>query len=76
MLKVLNCIEYHFLASHVLDVPKYAYVKIPPINEAARKMKTQAQTLRIKNKIKFLLKKKQQLHLQLYQAHIHDTNIW
>jgi hypothetical protein len=34
-----------------------------PINEAARKMQTQAQMLRIKNEIKFLYKKKQQLNI-------------
>jgi hypothetical protein len=51
-------------------------MKIPLNNEAAKKTKTQAQTLRIKNLITFLYKKKQQLNTQLYQAHIHNANIW
>jgi hypothetical protein len=57
-------------------VPKYAYIKIPENNEAAKKTKTQAQTLHIKNEIKFLHKKKQQLNTKLYQTHIHNANIW
>jgi hypothetical protein len=56
--------------------PKYALIKIPTINEAAKKTKTQAQTLRIKNEIKFVYKKKQQLNVQLYQAHVSNANIW
>lgn len=38
-------------------VPKYAQIKMPINNEAARKALTQTQTIRIKNKIKFLYKK-------------------
>ena len=57
-------------------MPKYASTKLPINNEAAKKTQTQAQTLRIKNEIKFLYKKKQQLNTQLYHAHIHNANIW
>jgi hypothetical protein len=58
-------------------IPNYAFIKIPTTNEAAKKTKKkQAQTLGIKNEIKFLYKKKQQLNLQLYQAHINIANIW
>jgi hypothetical protein len=49
-------------------VPNYAYVKITT-SEAANKTQTQAQTLSIRNEIKFLYKKKQQLNTQLYHAH-------
>jgi hypothetical protein len=44
--------------------------------EAAKKTQTQAQILCIKNEIKFLYKKKQQLNTQLYHSHIHNVNIW
>jgi hypothetical protein len=37
-------------------VPKYAYMKIPLNNKAAKKTKAQTQTLCIKNEIKFLSK--------------------
>jgi hypothetical protein len=77
--KLLHCnanINFNKICLREKIVPKYAYVKIPTITEAARKTKTQAQTLCIKNEIKFLYKGKQQLHLQLYQAHIHNANIW
>jgi hypothetical protein len=52
------------------------YVKIPTNNEAARRTQTQTQTLHIKNEIKFLYKKKQQLNTQLYHAHIQNANTW
>jgi hypothetical protein len=51
-------------------------MKIPTNNEAAKGTQTQAQTLQIKNEIKFLYKKKQQLNTQLYHTHIHNANIW
>jgi hypothetical protein len=39
------------------------------------KRQTQAQTLRIKNGIKFLYKKKQ-LNTQLNHTHMHNANTW
>jgi hypothetical protein len=57
-------------------VPKYAHIKIPTNNEVAKKKQTQAQTLCIKNEIKFLYKKKQQLNTQLYHIHIHNADTW
>jgi hypothetical protein len=33
-------------------------------------------TVRIQNEIKFQYKKKQQLNLQLYEAHINNVNMW
>jgi hypothetical protein len=47
-------------------------MKIPTNSEAAKKTRTQAQTLRIKNEIKFLYKKKQQLNTQL-TTHTYTT---
>ena len=57
-------------------MPKYVNMKLPLNNEAAKKTQKQAQTLRIRNEIKFLYKKKQQLNIQLYHAHIYNANIW
>jgi hypothetical protein len=76
--KLLHCnanINFNKLCLRKKIVPKYAYVKISTNNEA-KKTKTQAQTLHIKNEIKFLYIKNQQLNLQLYQTHIHNANIW
>jgi hypothetical protein len=52
-----------------------AQIKIPTNNEAAKKTLIQAETLRIKNEIKFLYIKKQQ-NTQLYRIHIYNANIW
>jgi hypothetical protein len=43
---------------------------------AAKETQMQAQTLQIKNEIKFLYKKKQQLNKELYHTHIQNTNTW
>jgi hypothetical protein len=57
-------------------IPNYARINIPTYNNAAKKTQAQVQTLRIKNEIKFLYKKEQQLNIKLYHAHIHNANIW
>ena len=57
-------------------LPRYAHIKIPEYNEAAKKTKTQAQIIRIKNEIKFLYKKKEQLNTQLYYKHLQNANTW
>jgi hypothetical protein len=57
-------------------IPKYAHIKTPPNNEAAKKMPTEAQKLRIKNEVKFLYKKQKQLNTQLFHIHIHNASIW
>jgi hypothetical protein len=50
-------------------------MKIPLNNKAAKQTKAQAQTLCIKNET-ISIQKKQQLNIQLYQAHIHNAIIW
>jgi hypothetical protein len=57
-------------------IPNYARIKIPTHNTAAKKTQKQAQPLRIKNEIKFLYRKKQQLNTQLYHKHIQSGNNW
>jgi hypothetical protein len=51
-------------------VPRYAHIKTQTHNTAARKTQIQAQTLQIKNKIKFLYKKRQKLNKELYYTHM------
>jgi hypothetical protein len=57
-------------------IPKYARIKLPTYNTAAKKTQTQAKILRIKNEIKFLYINKQQLNKELYHSHILNANIW
>jgi hypothetical protein len=56
-------------------VPRYAQMKIRTHNIAAKKTQIQAQTLRIKNEIRFLYKKKQQLNKELYLLQIRHSVI-
>jgi hypothetical protein len=58
--------------------PKYAQIHIKTANtlEAAKHTETQTRTLRVKNEIKFLYKKKQHLNKQLYDLHIQNANEW
>jgi cobalamin biosynthesis protein CbiD len=56
-------------------VPRYAHIKTQTYNIAARKTQIQAQTLRIKNEIKCLYKKIQQINKELYYTHIQSANI-
>jgi hypothetical protein len=75
--KLLHCnanIHFNKTCLRKRLIPKYACIKLPTNNEAARRTQTQAQTLRIKE-IKFLYKKKQ-LHTQLYHAHLQNANTW
>jgi hypothetical protein len=58
-------------------MPKYAQIKTPPNNEAAKKMPTEDQKLSIKNEVKFLHKKqKKKLNTQLFHIHINNASIW
>jgi predicted fused transcriptional regulator/phosphomethylpyrimidine kinase len=51
--KLLHCnanIHFNKICLKEKITPKYAVIKIPTTNEAAKKTQTQAQTLRIKTK--------------------------
>jgi hypothetical protein len=77
--KLLHCIANINFNKTCLNkklVPNYARIKLYINNEAPAKTQTQTQTLRIKNEIKFLYRKKQQINEQLYHTHIHNANIW
>jgi hypothetical protein len=58
--------------------PKYARINIKTSNysKAAKQTETQTRTLRMKNEINFLYKKKFQLNKQLYTLHINNDNTW
>jgi hypothetical protein len=57
-------------------MPKYVqiHIKSADTSEAAKRTETQVRTLKIKNEIKFLYKKKQQLNKELYTLHLLNAN--
>jgi hypothetical protein len=58
--KLLHCnanIKFNRTCLKMGITPNYAHIKIPTPNMATKNTQTQAQTLRIKNCIKFLYKK-------------------
>jgi hypothetical protein len=57
-------------------VPAYATLKIPRTSLGATITQRKAQTLRIKEKIKFLYHKKEYLNRELYNTHPQATNEW
>jgi hypothetical protein len=61
-------------------IPKYADIKIPNTSPAADYTSKKIRNIRIKDEIKFLHKKKQQLNKDLYHAHLEVTkecgNLW
>jgi hypothetical protein len=58
--------------------PKYANINIKTskYSEAAKRTETQTRTLRVKNEIKMLYKKKSMLNKTLYTLHIKNANTW
>jgi hypothetical protein len=59
-------------------IPQYAQINIKTSNtyEAAKRTETEACSLRIKNEIKTLYKKKLCLNKTLYSLHISNVNTW
>jgi quinol monooxygenase YgiN len=79
--KLLNCNANIYFNKACLRhniTPKYAQVHIKTANtsKAAKHTETQTRLLRIKNEVKFLYKKKQQLNKDLYRLHIKSANEW
>jgi hypothetical protein len=57
-------------------IPKYADIKIPNTSPAADYTSKKIRNIRIKDEIKFLYKKKQQLNKDIYHAHLEVTKEW
>jgi hypothetical protein len=57
-------------------IPSFARLKIPNNSPAAKTTLIKAQTIRIKEEIKFLHMKKQQLNRRLYHLHLYLANTW
>jgi hypothetical protein len=57
-------------------MPNYARIKIPITSPASKYAQQKTYALRIKDEIKYLHSKKQQLNQQLLQLHIRLVNSW
>jgi hypothetical protein len=57
-------------------IPKYANIKVPNTSPAADYTSKKVRNIRIKDEIKFLYKKKQQLNKDLYHAHLEVAKEW
>jgi len=57
-------------------IPNYAKIKIPNTSPAARFTQRKTRNLRMKDEIKYLYIKKQQLNRQLYHLHLSLANTW
>ena len=77
--KLLNCnanIAFNKQCLNKNITPKYADIKIPITSKAAHITKTKATTMRIRDEIKFLYKKKDSLNKALYQTHLQAAHEW
>jgi hypothetical protein len=64
-----KCLQYNI-------IPKYAKLKIPNTSPIAKRTQKTASKQRIKDEIRFLYCKKQNLNQQLYKLHLHLADTW
>jgi hypothetical protein len=72
-MKVMNCtanIYFNQQCQARKIIPNYAKINIPHTSPAAFNMQQKMQHQRIKDEIKFLYRKKQQLNTELNRAHL------
>jgi len=77
--KLLSCnanIYFNRQCYHKRLIPNFARIKIPNNSPAAKSTLRKAQTLRIKEEIKYLYMKKQQLNRRLCYLHLSMANTW
>jgi hypothetical protein len=78
-IKVLKCCANIYFNRQCLKqdvVPKYANIKIPYTSTACKATHRKAQTVRIKEEIKLLYKKKERLNTALYNTHLQAAKEW
>jgi len=56
--------------------PNFARIKIPSYSPAAKATIVKTQTIKVREEIKFLYMKKQQLNKKLYYLHLNIANTW
>ena len=77
--KLHRCIQNIYFNRKCLQhniIPKYAKIKVPNTSPIAKRSQKTASIQRIKDEIRFLYCKKQNLNKQLYKSHLHLANTW
>jgi hypothetical protein len=77
--KILKCNADIFFNRQCLTkniIPKYANIKVPVTSKATHITQKKISSVRIKDEIKFLYKKKDQLKKKLYQVHLELAQEW
>ena len=77
--KILKCNADTFFNKQCLAkniTPKYANIKVTATSKAAHTTQKRVSVIRIKDEIKFLYMKKDQLNKQLYQVHLKVAQKW
>jgi hypothetical protein len=57
-------------------IPKYANIRIPHTSAACKVTQRKAQTIRVKEEIKLLYKRKEKLNTSLYNIHLQAAKEW
>jgi hypothetical protein len=77
--EVIHCIANIYFNSQCIRrqiTPAYANIKVPNTSPAHKYTQKKLPPIRIKDVIKYLHSKKQQLNLQIYHSHITLANTW
>jgi hypothetical protein len=77
--KLHRCIQNIYFNRKCLQygiIPKYECIKVPNTSPAAKRSQKTASISRIKDEVKFLYCKKQNLNLQIYKLHLRLAAIW
>jgi hypothetical protein len=77
--KLMKCCANIYFSRQCLNrklVPNYANIKVPSTSPASKTTSQKIHIIRIKDEIKFLYKKKQQLNKDLYHIHLKAAQEW
>jgi len=77
--KLLKCCANIYFNKQCINriiTPKYAKVKFTNTSPASQTTAKKAQLIRIKDEIKFLYKKKEELNQKLYETHLQAAKEW
>jgi hypothetical protein len=77
--KIMKCCANIYFNQHCLIrkvIPNYAKFKVPYTSPASQMTQNKVHTIRIKDEIQFLYKKKQKLNKDLYNAHLKAALEW
>jgi hypothetical protein len=78
-IKLLKCcanIYFNRQCQKLGIIPKYAKIKVPHTSAASTVTQIKAQSIRVKEEIKLLYKKKDKLNTDLYNSHLQAAKEW